>query len=79
MTFLKLKEMIFCLEIFAFIRASDISAFKDSDSSKSPLLNITHLVHARLCSPLPTLLSPEIKHNPERTPQDVKTHIQHDW
>lgn len=42
-------------------------------------LNIAHLVHIRLCSPLPTLLSPEIKHNPKRTPQDMQTHIHHDW
>jgi hypothetical protein len=37
------------------------------------------MVHTRLCSPLPTLLSPEIKHNPKRTPQDMQTHIHHDW
>lgn len=36
-------------------------------------------MHIRLCTPLPTLLSPEIKHNCKRTPQDMQTHIQHDW
>jgi hypothetical protein len=41
--------------------------------------NITHLVYIRLCSPLPTLLSPEIKYNCKRTPQDMQTHIHHDW